>query len=193
MRRWAFESKVRAISLYFPVFRDGPRQAKTTRHRANGDGGGNKGVLQARSRDQRRAVRLRVRRRLGNVGVISQVTGTRVLSRKCVADRESPELMSAPGRECPLRSPPFGLLARLARFHHPALSGCVPIKPVHYRGTDLVTRKPPHAPQGQQRPDASGREECETRTSCRWSGVASVGEGNGRAVLGVSLHAQRQV
>jgi len=30
-------------------------------------------------------VRLRVRRRLGNVGVISRVTGTRQLSRKCVA------------------------------------------------------------------------------------------------------------
>lgn len=32
--------------------------------------------------------RLRVRRRRGNVGVISRVTGTRQLSRKCVADRE---------------------------------------------------------------------------------------------------------
>ena len=87
-RRSACGSKIRAISLYFPVFRDGPRQAKTTRRRANGDGGDKKGVLQARSRYQRRAVRLRVRRRRGNVGVISRVTGTRRLSRKCVADRE---------------------------------------------------------------------------------------------------------
>ena len=74
---------------YFPAFRGGPRQAKTTRRRANGDRGGKKGVLQARSRDQRLAVCLRVRRRHGNVGVISRFAGTRELSGKCVADRES--------------------------------------------------------------------------------------------------------
>lgn len=56
-----------------------------TRRRANGDGGGKKGVLQARLRDQRQAVGLRVRRRRGKVGVISRVTGTRRLSKKCVA------------------------------------------------------------------------------------------------------------
>lgn len=56
---------------------------------ANGDGGGKKGMLQARSRGQRQALCLRVRRRRGNVRVISRVTGTRRLSRKCVADREA--------------------------------------------------------------------------------------------------------
>lgn len=87
-RCWAFGSKIRAISLYFPVFRGWPRQAKTTRRRANGDWSGKNGALQARSRDQRQAVCLRVRQRRGNVGAISRVTGTRQLSRKCVADRE---------------------------------------------------------------------------------------------------------
>lgn len=42
LRRAAFGLRIRANSLCLPVFRGGPRQAKTTRRRANGHGAGKK-------------------------------------------------------------------------------------------------------------------------------------------------------
>jgi hypothetical protein len=47
--------------------------------------------------------------------------------------------------------------------------------------------------QAQQRPNALGGEECEARTPCRRGRAAFAGEGNRRALMGLSLHAQGQV